>query len=52
MILKCTCRHNYQDQKHGPGMRVHNETASVPKTYRCTVCESVRSKGGEQKAKK
>ena len=39
VVKRCTCRHQYQDERHGEGMRVHNPCA---KGYRCTVCESVR----------
>ena len=35
-ILNCTCKHEYQDAKHGKGKRVHNKTAKDE--YRCTVC--------------
>jgi hypothetical protein len=43
MILKCTCQHNYQDRKYGPGMRVHNKMTKIKDSYRCSVCETVRS---------
>lgn len=49
MILRCTCEHEYQDEKYGKGMRVHNERAKDPKSpqeYRCTVCLKVRTAGG------
>jgi len=39
MIIKCTCLHQYQDQKHGTGMRVCNSTNTENK-YRCTVCKA------------
>ena len=45
MILKCNCKHEFQDKEYGPGMRVHNY---APKGYngqpgwRCTVCENVK----------
>jgi predicted SprT family Zn-dependent metalloprotease len=35
-ILACTCKHEFQDQRYGPGMRVHNPRKE--KTYACTVC--------------
>ncbi len=34
-IIKCKCKHDYQDEKYGKGNRVHNPTV---KGYRCTVC--------------
>lgn len=37
MIGKCTCKHEYQDQKHGKGNRVFNKT--MKNDYRCTICE-------------
>lgn len=38
MIKKCTCKNHYQDDKYGKRMRVKNQTAKKPPTYRCTVC--------------
>ena len=49
MILSCDkkCIHEFQDEKYGKGMRVHNpcgKSASVgQQNYRCTVCANVRS---------
>lgn len=41
-IIKCTCKNEYQDEKYGKGMRVHNSTFDVQKNgYRCTVCEKL-----------
>jgi hypothetical protein len=42
-IRKCDCKHEYQDRKYGPEMRVHNPCRSIGKKdektkYRCTVC--------------
>jgi len=43
MILKCKCKHEYQDGKYGKDLRVHNETAkSSNDKYRCTVCGHTR----------
>lgn len=46
MIKKCTCEHEYQDEKHGKGMRVCNKLAmakgsGVRPQYRCTVCKRI-----------
>ena len=43
MILKCSCKHTYQDKHYGPGKRVHNKCIKdrVVK-YRCTVCGNVK----------
>ena len=51
-ILKCGnagCRSEYQDERYGKGMRVHNEgrkdsKASSLGLYSCTVCGSRRNK--------
>jgi len=45
MILKCNCKHEYQDKKYGKGERVHNECQSTKNKglYRCTVCGNLRS---------
>ena len=44
MILTCRCLHRFQDQIHGPRMRVHNETKEGK--GRCTVCKNEREKKG------
>jgi len=36
-VIKCTCRHEFQDTKYGKGKRVHNKTK---KGWRCTVCKN------------
>jgi hypothetical protein len=39
-VLKCSCRHDYQDSIYGVGMRVMNPAPSdKPKEYVCTICE-------------
>jgi hypothetical protein len=38
-ILRCTCKHDYQDQLYGKGNRAANEMKNGQ--YRCTVCSSV-----------
>ena len=41
---RCTCKSEYQDEKYGKGIRVHNKTGisgvrSVGQSgWRCTVC--------------
>ena len=40
-IFKCSCKHDYQDQKYGPGMRLHNgknPNGGPDRGWRCTVC--------------
>jgi len=38
-IIKCNCKHNWQDEAYGYGNRVANETRNGQ--FRCTVCGSV-----------
>lgn len=43
VILKCTCKHDYQDKVYGKGMRVHNAAGKGKahgKEVVCTVCLS------------
>jgi len=51
-IQKCTCASEYQDERYGKGMRVHNVTAGKNKPEAvCTVChESKRSKVAREHA--
>ena len=45
MVLKCKCKHEYQDKKYGNGMRVHNRTRKQSENsyaYRCTVCGDLK----------
>ena len=36
-IVKCDCKHEYQDKKHGDGKRVAN-FSKKNMGHRCTVC--------------
>jgi len=45
MVLKCDCKHEYQDSKYGAGMRVHNQTKNG---YRCVVCGKTKEKTKKQ----
>lgn len=40
IILKCGCKHPFQDTKYGVGNRVHNVGGSKgsPNKVSCTVC--------------
>ena len=49
MILKCTCKHAYQDSVYGDNMRVHNP---CNKGNRCTVCGNVSEKKDSAEDKK
>lgn len=42
-VLKCGCKHAYQDKRYGPGKRLHNALAGG-KGYRCTVCKKEQGK--------
>ncbi len=49
-IYKCTCKHEYQDEKYGKGNRVFNFAVKAKEIggsegWRCTVCGNVRPKG-------
>jgi hypothetical protein len=43
MIKPCTCKHPFQDKRHGKGKRVHNE-AGKQGGSRCTVCGATKFK--------
>jgi len=43
MILFCTCKHEYQDEKYGSQKRVCNPTKDIKDgAHRCTVCGTIR----------
>ncbi len=47
MIVKCLCKHGYQDKVYGPGARVANKCkgSSLGEVrYRCTVCKKEHTK--------
>lgn len=55
-IVKCDCKHQFQDSRYGPGMRVttpvNKEQQQKRFVVRCTVCgreHSLGSFGGEVK---
>jgi hypothetical protein len=40
-VIKCNCKHEYQDKQYGSGNRVHNPTkkgGTGAIIYRCTAC--------------
>lgn len=52
-IIKCTCKHEFQDATYGAGMRVFNPQGKGKdqgSSYVCTVCGY--STGGTYKKKK
>lgn len=45
-ILKCTCKHEFQDERYGKGKRVHNKKKPVAagiSEWECTVCSKRRN---------
>lgn len=52
-VLRCpsNCRHDYQDQRYGRGMRVHNLAAlnkkEIERYWRCTVCGLPKRSGAK-----
>lgn len=44
-IIKCSCKHKYQDEKYGIGNRVGNNRNSDKHKdeARCTVCGNIKS---------
>ena len=48
MIALCSCKHVYQDKKHGKGRRVFNTSTAKPQggddiPGRCSVCKATKS---------
>jgi len=47
-IVKCDCKHAFQDARYGAGNRVANyalkESDANNGAYRCTVCSKVHKK--------
>ena len=48
-ILRCSCKHPWQDSRYGNGLRVFNRTkldrgssGTVESSYKCTVCNSYK----------
>ncbi len=38
-VMLCGCKHKFQDETYGLGMRCYNKTkVSEGKVYRCSVC--------------
>lgn len=39
-IVRCSCKHEFQDREYGNGMRVCNgkNKGNKPDGWRCTVC--------------
>jgi len=51
MIMKCTCKHTFQDELYGKGNRVFNRTRKKDGErfiYRCTVC--LKEKTGREQS--
>lgn len=41
-VIKCSCKHEYQDAHYGKGMRVHNVKKNEQDAI-CTVCLNKKS---------
>jgi hypothetical protein len=37
-VLKCACKHLFQDERYGVNQRVHNAARKPRPGWRCTVC--------------
>jgi hypothetical protein len=37
-VLRCACRHPFQDERYGINLRVHNARRKPRPGWRCTVC--------------
>lgn len=47
-LMQCKCKHSFQDQQFGEGVRAHNPLTKKPTSqnpgHKCTVCGSIKSK--------
>jgi len=45
-VIRCTCKHEFQDRAYGEGMRIHNfaPKAGGQGMWRCTVCKNEKAK--------
>lgn len=50
-IIKCSCRHEYQDSIYGQGNRAHNTFHKNNGGYRCTVCNGEKRKSDGEDSK-
>lgn len=41
-ILRCNCKHEYQDEKYGKERRLHNKAGKDSISWKCTICGSVK----------
>lgn len=41
-LVNCTCKHNFQDERYGRGVRVANLTKD--NKARCTVCGTTKDR--------
>jgi hypothetical protein len=51
-IIKCSCKHAFQDATYGLGLRVHNfarKPGGTEPGWRCTVCLNVKPATAEDK---
>lgn len=47
-IMRCDCKHEYQDNRYGIGKRVHSRRVKgrVPMGWRCSVCGATKPENG------
>ena len=43
LVLRCHCKHEFQDKVYGKGLRLHNAKKEGDK-FTCTVCRNERGK--------
>ena len=49
-VMKCSCKHEFQDSVYGKNMRVFNPIGkSQDRGYRCTVCGKEMLTGSSKK---
>ncbi len=55
IIIRCDCKHSWQDETYGPQLRVHNHAPAnanaQPIRYRCTVCGNTKNHGTDPRQK-
>jgi len=47
LLIKCSCKHEYQDKLYGNYIRVGNQSGKDPTKIKCTVCGNITSRGIE-----
>ena len=53
-ILNCSCASQFQDERYGCGLRLHNrmkQTDPAKQLWRCTVCLNIHSTARKEESK-